>query len=153
MDPKRELLRHTIATVAYRGGKAVRNAPDSFAEFHASETTRTPVQILSHIGDLYDWALSMAKGAETWKTPTPKPWAERSRAFTRAETRFDEFLASDAELAVTCERLFRSHSRLAHTRGPAHDLAPLLMLHPRRIQSRTLKPAASADQAAVFEFG
>ena len=33
MDEKRALLRHTVATVAYRGGKAVRDAPPGFAEF------------------------------------------------------------------------------------------------------------------------
>ena len=33
MDEKRALLRHTVATVAYRGGKAVRGAPASFAAF------------------------------------------------------------------------------------------------------------------------
>jgi len=34
-DPKVELLRHTLATIAYRGSKAVRNAPESFADFPA----------------------------------------------------------------------------------------------------------------------
>lgn len=106
-DPKRELLRHTIATVAYRGGKAVRGAPDSFASFHAAETTRTPVQILSHIGDLYDWALSMAKGAETWNNAKPLPWTEEIARFHAALQRFDDFLASETELAVSCERLFQ----------------------------------------------
>lgn len=61
-DPKRELLRHTLATVAYRGGKAVRNAPAGFAEFQAGEGVRTPGQILAHVGDLFDWALSIALG-------------------------------------------------------------------------------------------
>ena len=51
-DIKREMLRHTLATLAYRGAKAVRGAPDSFASFKASETTRTPAQILAHVGDL-----------------------------------------------------------------------------------------------------
>ena len=59
-DTKRELLRHTLATLAYRGGKAVRDTNDSYASFKASETTRTPAQILAHVGDLLDWALSIA---------------------------------------------------------------------------------------------
>ena len=59
-NPNRQLLRHSLAILAYRGGKAVRGAPASFAEFRASETTRTPGQILAHIGDLLDWALSFA---------------------------------------------------------------------------------------------
>ena len=37
IDPKRELLRHTLATLAYRGGKAVRNAPWVSPMFHADE--------------------------------------------------------------------------------------------------------------------
>ena len=57
LDVKRELLRHTLATLAYRGGKAISNAPDHFAAFRVHETTRTPAEILAHIGDLLDWAL------------------------------------------------------------------------------------------------
>jgi len=58
----RDLLRHTLATIAYRGAKVLQDAPDSFANFRAAETTRTPVQILAHLGDLFDWAVPMAKG-------------------------------------------------------------------------------------------
>jgi hypothetical protein len=66
-DPKRELLRHTLATLAYRGGKTLRGAPESFAAFRASEAGRTPAQILAHIGDLLDWALSLSVGKEKWR--------------------------------------------------------------------------------------
>ena len=106
-NTKRELLRHTLATLAYRGAKAVRDAPDSFASFKASDTTRTPLQILTHIGDLLDWALSMAKGAETWHNAEPRPWPQEIERFHTSLAGFDEFLASDAELACTCERLFQ----------------------------------------------
>ena len=37
LDVKRELLRHTLATLAYRGGKAISNAPDQFAAFIRAE--------------------------------------------------------------------------------------------------------------------
>jgi len=106
-DPKRDLLRHTVATLAYRGGKAVRDAPDSFASFRASETTRTPAQILAHIDDLLDWALSIAKGAETWQNAEPKPWPQEVERFHTALGRLDEYLASSNELGGTCERLFQ----------------------------------------------
>ena len=101
------MLRHTLATLAYRGGKAVRGAHDSFASYKASETTRTPAQILTHIGDLLDWALSIAKGAETWNNAEPLPWNEEVERFHSALGKFDDCLASDAELSVTCERLFQ----------------------------------------------
>jgi len=60
----RQLLRHTVATLAYRGGKALRGAPDGFAQFRVGDATRTPGQILAHLGDLFDWGLSLAKGAQ-----------------------------------------------------------------------------------------
>ncbi len=68
---KRELLRHSLATLAYRGGKAIANAPKDFATMKASETTRTPVEILAHIGDLMDWALWMAREKPVWKDSEP----------------------------------------------------------------------------------
>jgi hypothetical protein len=106
-DPKRELLRHTLATLAYRGGKAVRNAPDSFAEFHANEGVRTPAQILAHIGDLMDWALSMAKGQQAWHNSPPLPWTEEVQRFFVSLTKLDDFLASSEPLQATPEKLFQ----------------------------------------------
>ena len=106
-DPKREMLRHTVATVAYRGGKAVRGAPASFATYSGDESPRTPAKILAHIGDLYDWALSQAKGAEAWTDSTPLEWDREVERFFATVKRFDEYLASDAPLAVTPERLFQ----------------------------------------------
>ena len=106
-DPKREMLRHTVATLAYRGGKAVRGADDSFGSFKASETTRTPAQILAHIGDLLDWALSIEKGKETWNNSEPLAWDKEIERFHTALKSFDDYLASDAELNAPCERLFQ----------------------------------------------
>ncbi|HEV3141057.1 MAG TPA: hypothetical protein VGY57_11100 [Vicinamibacterales bacterium] len=107
MEEKKALLRHTVATVAYRGGKAVRGAPATFAEFRAGDASRTPAAILAHIGDLFDWALSIAKGAQAWHDSTPLAWdAEVARFFETLE-RFDGYLRSDAPLAVSAERLFQ----------------------------------------------
>jgi hypothetical protein len=107
MDEKRVLLRHMLATVAYRGGKAVRGASDSFATYTPDGTPRTPAIILAHIGDLYDWALSQAQGAEKWNDSTPLPWNEEAARFFAALQRFDDYLASDAPLAVPPEKLFQ----------------------------------------------
>ncbi|HYX27546.1 MAG TPA: hypothetical protein VE863_03185 [Pyrinomonadaceae bacterium] len=106
-DSKRAFLRHTVATLAYRGGKAVRGASDSFASFKASETTRTPAQILAHVGDLFDWALSIAKGNETWHNSEPLEWSKEVERFHAALKSFDDYLASDADLSASCERMFQ----------------------------------------------
>ena len=107
MDDKRALLRHTVATVAYRGGKVVRDAPSSFAAFTPDGSARTAAKILAHVADLYDWALTQAKGVEAWHDTTPGDWhAEADRFFTALQ-RFDDYLASEAPLAVTPEKLFQ----------------------------------------------
>jgi hypothetical protein len=106
-DPKRELLRHTLATLAYRGGKAVRNAPEGLAAFQAGEGVRTPGQILAHIGDLLDWALSIAKGQQKWHDSKPLPWEQEVERFFAALKKFDAFLASSEPLRAPHEKLFQ----------------------------------------------
>ncbi len=101
------MLRHTLATLAYRGAKAVRGAPASFASFKASPTSRTPAQILAHVGDLMDWALSMAQGKETWHDSKPKSWELEVKRFHAALAKFDRYLAGKDELSASCERMFQ----------------------------------------------
>ena len=106
-DPKRELLRHTVATLAYRGCKALRNVPAGFADFHAYESSRTPGQILAHIGDLLNWGLSIARGKQTWKDSKPLPWEKETTRFFAALKSFDDYLASAEPLHAPVERLFQ----------------------------------------------
>jgi hypothetical protein len=106
-DVKRQMLRHTVATLAYRGAKTVSNAPEEFALFRVNETTRTPAEILAHIGDLLEWALSMANGKHVWHDSTPLTWAEEVRRFFAALNEFDSYLASDAPLESSAEKLFQ----------------------------------------------
>ena len=107
MDPKVELLRHTVATVAYRGGKAVRNAPADFGEFRAGDDGRTAVEILAHIGDLFEWALSIARGSQVWKDSKPLAWDAECARFFAALKAFDDYLASGEVLHETPEKLFQ----------------------------------------------
>jgi len=104
-DPKRELLRHTVTTLAYRGGKAVRGAPAEFADFNGAE--KTPGKILAHVGDLLDWALSMADGTRQWHDSTPLPWDQEVQRFFKALKSFDDYLASTQPLQAPAEKLFQ----------------------------------------------
>ena len=106
-DDARTLLRHTVATVAYRGGKAVRGAPAGFAEFKVGDSSRAAGHILAHIGDLYDWALTMADGPQRWNNSTPLAWDDECARFFAALSRFDERLSSEKPLACTVEQLFQ----------------------------------------------
>ncbi len=103
----REFLRHALATVAYRGGKALRGAPESFATFDPPPGGKTPAQILAHMGDLYDWALSMARGKQAWHDSTPLPWNQEVERFFKTVQAFDDYLASDAPLAFSAEKIFQ----------------------------------------------
>jgi hypothetical protein len=107
LDPARQLLRHTLATVAYRGGKALRGAPEHFGTFHIGDKTRTPGQILAHMGDLFDWALTIAQGSQTWKDSTPLPWDAEVARFFSSIRKFDDFLASSEPLQASAEELFQ----------------------------------------------
>jgi len=107
VDEKRELLRHALATVAYRGGKALRGAPPEFAEFKTDDVGRTPARILAHMGDLMDWALSIAEGNQRWNNSAPLAWDEEVKRFHTALQAFDDYLASGQPLAARPESLLQ----------------------------------------------
>jgi hypothetical protein len=107
IETAREMLRHTVATLAYRGAKAVRGAPDGFGEFRASPTSRTPGQILVHICDLMDWALSQVRGKQVWTDTTPTNWHEDTQRFFKALRALDDYLASNEPLAFSPGQVFQ----------------------------------------------
>jgi hypothetical protein len=156
-DSARQLLRHALATLAYRGGKALRGAPDSFAEFHASEDTRTPGQILAHIGDLLDWSLSMARGQQEWHGSTPLPWPGEVGRFFAALEAFDAYLASESPLQAPAEKLLQAPIADALTHVGQIALLRRLAGAPMRAENYYAAKIAigcvGADQPApVYEF-
>jgi hypothetical protein len=127
MDEARRFLRHTLATIAYRGGKTLRDAPEGFSAYQPSPSTRSPGQILSHMGDLFDWALSMAKGAPAWNDSATLAWPTDVERFFAALGTFDAYLASDAPLHATPEQLFQGP--IADSLTHIGQLAILRRLH------------------------
>ncbi len=107
VDGRREFLRHTVATLAYRGGKVIRDPPDGFATVRACETCRSAAEILRHIGDLLEWALWLAKGQHRWRDATPQSWEADVGRFFEGLRRLDEYLAADAPLGYPPEKLFQ----------------------------------------------
>ena len=113
----RDFLRHTLATLAYRVAKAVRSAPPTFATMTPGTGSRTPAQILAHMGNLFDWALSLARGQQAWKNSTPLAWDDEVTRFFDALGRLDAYLASDAPLHAPGMQLFQGPiaDALTHT--------------------------------------
>jgi hypothetical protein len=105
MDEKRELLRHTLATLAYRAARALDGAPAEFGSFDGAG--HQPVKILAHMGDLFDWALRMAEGKQSWHSSEPLGWDQEKQRFFAALGAFDAYLASDQPLHAEIERLFQ----------------------------------------------
>jgi hypothetical protein len=93
-DAARDIVRHTLATLAYRVSKAIRGAPQSYGNFRVGATTRTPAAILAHMSDLMDWALTMAQGREQWQVHPPRSWANDVDRLFAAITTLDQGLAS-----------------------------------------------------------
>lgn len=133
VDLKREVLRHMVATVAYRGGIAVADAPENFATFRPHETARTPGEILAHIGDLLQGSLYLVKGEMVFLTSAPLSWKEETARFIFAVKEFDCYLASDESLACPVEKLVQ---------GPIGDalthVGQIVML--RRMAGAPIKP-------------
>ena len=107
VESEHQLLRHTVATLAYRGGKTLRGTPEGFSGFRASETTRTPGQILAHIGDLLDWTLSISQGKHEWRNSQQQSWETDSQRFFAALAAFDSYLACGEPLGAPAEKLFQ----------------------------------------------
>lgn len=110
------MLRHTLATLAYRLGRALDGAPADFGTFRAGETVRTPVEILAHMGDLMDWAAGLAEGVHQWNASTPLPWDAEIVRFQAALQKLDARLAA-GPLSCDEKRLFQGPiaDALTHT--------------------------------------
>lgn len=106
-DPKREMLRHALATVAYRGGKAIRGAPEGFAGFCVNEGVRAPGKLLAHLGDLMEWALTISMGKREWREAQPQVWEKEIERFFAALKKLDDYLASSEPLHTSAEKLLQ----------------------------------------------
>ncbi|HLK48607.1 MAG TPA: hypothetical protein VKT49_10765 [Bryobacteraceae bacterium] len=100
-------LRHILATLVYRAAKVLRDAPPEFSGFRPATGSRSAGEILAHIGDLLDWALSQARGQEKWRNSKPQEWAADAERFFAAATALDQYLASSEPLHVAPGKLFQ----------------------------------------------
>ncbi len=106
-DPKRELLRHTLATLAYRGGKAVRNAPEGFAAISRRRgRARAGADSRAHWRPDGLGALD-GEGKREWHDSKPLAWEKEVERFFAALKNFDDYLASEEPLQAPVEKLFQ----------------------------------------------
>jgi hypothetical protein len=151
-DPVTRLfLRHALATLAYRAGKTVRGTPAAFAAYRSAPGSPSPNEILAHMSDLMDWALTMAKGVPKWTSATPLPWKDEIDRFFTSIQRFDDYLESGLPIAWDPGRIFQGGiaDALTHT----GQLAMLRRLSGHKMKGENYSKAqisvgkVSADQA------
>ena len=151
-------LRHTLATLAYRAAKTLRDAPPDFSSFRAAEGSRSAGEILAHLGDLMDWALSAATGKETWHNSPVQSWPADSERFFAAVTAFDAYLGSGSPLHKSPESLFQG--AIADSLTHVGQIAMLRRLAGAPIRGENYSIAkiesgrtTAAQAAPVQEFG
>jgi hypothetical protein len=150
-------LRHAVATLAYRAAKPLRDTPADFSGFRAAEGSRSAGEILAHLCDLFDWALSQARGEERWQDTPARAWNEDTARFFAALTAFDEYLASDSELHAPVEKLFQG--AVADALTHVGQIAMLRRLAGARVRPENYSVAkieagktGAAQNAPVAEF-
>jgi len=104
---ERAFLRHTVATIAYRGGKVLRDAPDGFGSTSAGEGSRTAVQILAYMGDLVAGALALADGEHRWSDTRTDDWDAQVERFFAGLAAVDQRLAAPEPLGRPAARLLQ----------------------------------------------
>ncbi len=142
-EHERQFLRHTLATVAYRGAKPLRDAPAGFGTLEIANYPRTPGKILAHVNDLFDWALSIARGKQEWHDSTPGEWPSEVARFFRAIKALDDYLASEEPLHESPAKLFQGPIADALTHIGQISMLRRLAGHP--IRSENYHQAAVAS--------
>ena len=91
MNDKRQMLRHFLASLAYRTQKALRDAPQGFAAFRVMPGVRTPHELLNHMTSVLGYARTCFIGGE---------WRPEMVEFSDEVSRFHDILES---LSQHCE--------------------------------------------------
>lgn len=69
MGPKRKLLNHFLAALAYRTQKALRDAPEEFGSFRVMDGVRTPAELVRHMTSVLGYARTHFVGGHYWPEP------------------------------------------------------------------------------------
>ncbi|MFN0278583.1 MAG: hypothetical protein ACKVRN_08275 [Pyrinomonadaceae bacterium] len=147
MTEKRQMLRHFLGALAYRTQKALRGAPESFAQFDAGSGVRTPMELVRHMASVLGYARTFFIGGSY----RPEPLEN----FEDETARFHEMLSDlrrllDEEtplIDITEERMLQGPFSDVMTH--AGQLAMLRRLHGEPVRSENFVFAdVSADNVS-----
>ena len=101
------MLRHFLAALAYRTQKALRGAPESFAEFRVAPRTRTPHELVHHMDSVLGYARTFFIGGE-YRPARQDTFETQVRFFHAMLESLARHLESDAPLVgTTWERMLQ----------------------------------------------
>ena len=107
-DPTARLVvRHLVATLAYRAAKVLRDVPDGFANATFGDATRRPVRIVAHLADLMAWGVTIARGDVKWKPEGSDDWTTEVNRFFAGLAAIDGELAAEGPFAGSLEQLIQ----------------------------------------------
>ena len=101
------ILRHLIATLAYRAAKVLRDAPPGFATASVGPSTRQPVAIVGHMADLMAWAVTLAHDEYVWNAGRSDEWDVEVRRFFDRVAELDAALAAGSPSADSVEKMIQ----------------------------------------------
>src|SRR5688500_20174953 len=101
------VLRQLAATLAYRAAKVLRDVPQDFAHYECGESTRRPVQIVAHMGDLMAWGVTIADGDIKWNAGGSDQWDREVARFFDGLAALDKALAVDGPFRGSVDKLLQ----------------------------------------------
>jgi len=158
MTESRRLLQHFLAALAYRTQKALRGAPESFADFRAGTNVRTPRELLMHMTSLMGYARTLLHGGR-YEPPRVDTFSEEiTRFHGMLGALLDDFADPTLEARITDQQFLQGP--LADAMTHAGQLAMLRRLagapvasenfiyaniSPRNLTENQAEPAAPDD--------
>jgi len=116
MSDKSEMLRHFLASIAYRATKAIKNAPETYPDLYIGKGVRTPLRILHHITGVLTYAHSFFEHYDTTHFDT-KSWDAEVDEFYNILSKLDKSFQEKNPDEVTEEQLLQGplSDSMAHT--------------------------------------
>lgn len=102
-EATRHLLRHLVATIAFRTRVCLRDAPDGFADFRAGADVRTPIRLIRHMYWLMTFAGRLLGGGPSERI-TLLAWQQEVDRLRDGMAALDRRLATDPLLPAHVDR-------------------------------------------------
>ena len=111
---KNKFLRHTLATIYYRFNKSVKYRDEAFGDFSLGNESRTPVEIINHMYDVFRSTISFIQEGKILKEQPEKLDLDGEIArFNASIKNLDELFESQEFSENASNRLFQ---------GPLSDI-------------------------------